>query len=43
MTCLKMVTYEDHSDDEDGSEGSAAALKRRWFAATVAVGIFTLL
>lgn len=45
MTCLKVVTDEDPSEDEDGSEGSAATLRGSWFAATVAVlvGIFTLL
>ncbi|KAJ5236672.1 hypothetical protein N7489_006763 [Penicillium chrysogenum] len=45
LTCLKVVTEEDPSDDEDSSENSAVAVKASGFAAGIAVlaGILALL
>jgi hypothetical protein len=43
LTCLKIVTEEDPDDDKDSSENSAVTVKTSGFAATIAVGIFTLL
>jgi hypothetical protein len=45
LTCLKVLTEEDPSDDENSSENSAVAVKASGFAAGIAVlaGIFALL
>jgi hypothetical protein len=37
ITCLKVVTEEDPSDDEDSSESSATALRGGWLTVTIAV------
>lgn len=45
LTCLKVVTEEDASDDKDSSENTAVAIKASGFAAGIAVltGVFALL
>ena len=45
LTCLKVVTEDDPSDDENGSENTAVAIRASGLAAGVAVlaGIFALL
>lgn len=45
LTCLKVVTEEDPSDDENSSENFAVTVKASGFAAGIAVlaGIFALL
>ncbi|KAJ5499776.1 hypothetical protein N7453_008827 [Penicillium expansum] len=45
LTCLKVVTEEDASDDKDSSENTAVAVKASGFAAGIAVltGVFALL
>ncbi|KAF7526963.1 hypothetical protein PCG10_003517 [Penicillium crustosum] len=45
LTCLKVVTEDDPSDDENGSENTAVAIRASGFSAGIAVlaGIFALL
>ncbi|KAJ5616156.1 hypothetical protein N7537_001270 [Penicillium hordei] len=45
LTCLKVVTEDDPSDDEKGSDNTAVAIRASGFAAGIAVlaGIFALL
>ncbi|KGO38555.1 hypothetical protein PEX1_106490 [Penicillium expansum] len=45
LTCSKVVTEEDASDDKDSSENTAVAIKASGFAASIAVltGVFALL